>query len=315
MSLLTHFKVIREQSVWMQLLFFGVIAFASFILFAFLGQLITILVFGFSAFQDTMSFVSNPQITDIANDDVSQTVFILTIIQISSQTGLFIAPPIIFGLLMYGNRIMGKYGLTKTPDLFSSMMVIALVFLILPFVAWLIKVNMALPLPESLVRAEENAARMITLFFQDSGISRLVLNLFMIALIPAIGEELFFRGIVQRLLTKGLRNVHVAVFVTAIIFSLFHFQFEGFIPRVALGIVFGYLFVWSGNLFLPVLAHFLNNGSAVVIEFLSRRGVVGFGYEDFGHDPSLFMILFSITVSAMVCFAIWKNERFLKQIV
>jgi membrane protease YdiL (CAAX protease family) len=81
-----------------------------------------------------------------------------------------------------------------------------------------------------------------------------------LAVVPAIGEELLFRGILQNKITLLTKNYHVAIWVSAIIFSAIHFQFYGFVPRVLLGALFGYLYVWSGNLGVAILAHFINNG-------------------------------------------------------
>ena len=92
----------------------------------------------------------------------------------------------------------------------------------------------------------------------------------MIALLPAVGEELIFRGIIQRILKNLFRSGHLSVWVTAFVFSAIHFQFYGFLPRFILGLVFGYLFLWSETLWLPVIAHFINNGVLLLLVYFQN---------------------------------------------
>lgn len=109
--------------------------------------------------------------------------------------------------------------------------------------------------------------------------------LVVIALIPAVGEELFFRGVMQYKLFQLFRNHHVAIWVTAAIFSAFHLQFFGFFPRMLLGVVFGYLYVWSGNLLVPILGHFTNNGLAMMMLHLAETKKIGVATEDLDKMP------------------------------
>jgi len=96
----------------------------------------------------------------------------------------------------------------------------------------------------------------------------MILNLFIIAILPAVGEEFFFRGVLQKILIRLFKSVHVAIWVTAFIFSAIHFQFFGFVPRFILGLIFGYLFFWSGTLWLPVISHFINNAVPVIMSYI-----------------------------------------------
>jgi len=115
----------------------------------------------------------------------------------------------------------------------------------------------------------ENDAAMLTNKLL-SGVSwkDFMVNMLMIAIIPAVGEEFLFRGIVQKIFYEWTRRPHLAIFISAILFSTVHMQFFGFIPRMLLGVLFGYFFYWSGNIWLSVLAHFLNNAIAIILHFL-----------------------------------------------
>lgn len=106
-----------------------------------------------------------------------------------------------------------------------------------------------------------------------------LIGLLVIAVIPAFGEEIVFRGIIQNELYRGTKNIHVAIWVSAMIFSAFHVQFYGFVPRVLLGALFGYLYHWSGNLSLAVLAHFLNNGISVTALYFYQQGKIPIDIE------------------------------------
>jgi hypothetical protein len=96
----------------------------------------------------------------------------------------------------------------------------------------------------------------------------------MIGIIPAVGEELLFRGIIQRVLIQWTRNKHLGVWIAAILFSALHFQFYGFVPRALLGVMFGYMLIISGNLWLPVIAHFINNTVAVIAYYMYDIGTI-----------------------------------------
>ena len=95
-------------------------------------------------------------------------------------------------------------------------------------------------------------------------LSGMWLNLVIIAALPAIGEELIFRGVFQKILQNLFRSGHLSVWFTSFLFSAIHFQFYGFLPRFILGLIFGYLFLWSRNIWLPVIAHFINNAVPTV---------------------------------------------------
>lgn len=114
--------------------------------------------------------------------------------------------------------------------------------------------------------------------FENTG--ELILAFVVIVIIPAIGEELVFRGMIQNDFYRATRNYHVAIWVSAFIFSAIHFQFYGFVPRLLLGALFGYLYYWSGNLWMPILAHFVNNGFTLMAMHLHRTGTITVDLEN-----------------------------------
>jgi uncharacterized protein len=133
---------------------------------------------------------------------------------------------------------------------------------------------------ETWARNYESKAEALTKFmtqFESGG--EFLLAFVVIAIFPAVSEELLFRGMLQRQLHQGLGNIHVAIWTSAILFSAFHLQFFGFVPRLLLGGLFGYLYYWSGNLWMPIFAHFVNNGFSVVMIYLNQKGVVDMDVE------------------------------------
>jgi len=166
-------------------------------------------------------------------------------------------------------------------------------------------------LPESLKGIEDwmkatetEAANLTGAFIKMDSIGLFLFNLLMIGVLPAIGEEMLFRGLLQRLLRDWFGNIHVAIFMAAFFFSAMHMQFYGFFPRMMLGVIFGYLFYWSGSLWVPIWAHFINNGSVIIFAWLAQHGVIKGDYESFGSSDNLFVILFSAVILGMVLFII-----------
>jgi len=100
-----------------------------------------------------------------------------------------------------------------------------------------------------------------------------------IAVIPAIGEELLFRGLIQNQVHSWTKNGHLAVWITGILFSAIHVQFYGFVPRMLLGVLFGYMYLWSGNLLYPMLAHFANNGFQIILLYLYSSKTTDFNID------------------------------------
>jgi hypothetical protein len=106
----------------------------------------------------------------------------------------------------------------------------------------------------------------------DTSVVNLVLCLVAVAILPAICEEFLFRGTLQKLFSERM-NIHIAILLSSFIFSFIHFDFSAFLPRIILGMFLGYLFYYSGSLWLSVFAHAVNNGSQVVMMYLNKKGI------------------------------------------
>jgi uncharacterized protein len=222
--------------------------------------------------------------------DFANHINLVSFFQITYSAGLFLIPALLAGFLFYGNSL--EYlSAKKMPVPLTMILSILVVLGAIPLINFLSEFNMNLSLPEKLSglemrihETEKEAEELMNLFLSDTSIVRFLINLFMIAVVPAIGEEFFFRGIIQRIFTEWFRNHHLGIIIAAILFSFMHFQFLGFIPRILLGILFGYLLVWTGSIWVPVLAHFINNAIAVTFYFLLNRGLIGEELNTIGSD-------------------------------
>jgi uncharacterized protein len=160
---------------------------------------------------------------------------------------------------------------------------------------------------------EENAERLTELFLAGESNRDLVLNLFMIGLLPALGEEFLFRGVFQRLFIEWTKNKHVGIWMAAIFFSFIHFQFYGFLPRLLLGLYFGYLLVWSSSIWVPIAGHFINNGFAVIYYHFADKPVGDTAMDKLGTGPSghlgLYLSVFFTSVLLGLIFLQEKSRK------
>jgi len=159
----------------------------------------------------------------------------------------------------------------KLPDGYILILVFISMFLLMPIdnLAALINKQMELPsfmepIENWMHQEEDSAERITTSLVGNYGIWVLIANLIVIAMTAGITEEFLFRGALQRIFSQWTSNHHIVIWETAIIFSAFHLQFFGFLPRMLLGAYFGYLLYWSRNIWIPVFAHFVNNAFAII---------------------------------------------------
>jgi uncharacterized protein len=277
-----------------------------------IGILIAIPLFRINLLTDmtVLTNFSNPVVVNL-----------LKYLQIVQSIGLFIMPPLLAGYFFEKNSF--RYlGLNKQPGSKIFISVLLLMFFSIPFLNWMVSINESMKLPSFLQGieqwmkdSEEQASQLTTAFLDVKSAGGFLVNILMIAILPAIGEELLFRGVLQKLFGEWFRNIHVAIFFTAFIFGAVHMQFYGLLPRMMLGVIFGYFFYWSGSLWIPIFAHFLNNASVVLISFLSNQGVIKTDYENFGNTDNLLLILGSVLISAILLIFIYRKQRLTSQLL
>jgi membrane protease YdiL (CAAX protease family) len=242
-----------------------------FLLLMFVGMMLAPLVLDVSI-TDLMSMMNS--------GEMSQSLPLMRYMQILYGVSLFIIPAFFAAYLFSGNTV-GYLQLKQTASVKWFGAVLLMMITAIPLINLLASLNEAIVLPESLsaleqkLRTYEDAARQATeLFLNVDRTGDMFFNIFMMAVLPALGEELIFRGLLQKILIRWSGSAHTGVIIVGFLFSLMHMQFYGFFPRWLLGIVFGYLLVWSGTLWLPIFAHFVNNCITVVVSQLVCREIV-----------------------------------------
>jgi membrane protease YdiL (CAAX protease family) len=301
------FSAFRDMKPLAQLMFSIFVMVASLFLFMVIGFILALPFYGSSGLISVMS--------GSAPNDPGYINF-LKYMQVLQSIGLFIFPPFVLGRIYYGN--VSEYLLIDRTTKFRSYILAILgLIAIVPFINFLGDLNSKMALPgflqglENWMRnMEDNAKALVDKFMAVNGIGGLLFNIFMIAILPAIGEEFMFRGVIQRIFTKWTRSQHMGIWITAFIFSAMHLQFYGFLPRMILGAMFGYLLVWTGTMWVPVLAHFFNNLVGVLGYFLIEKGTITKDVEEFGTEPGqIFVVIISLALVCWVLYLIYKGER------
>ena len=231
------------------------------------------------------------------------------------QTFSFFILPVLIAVWLWSDRPMRWLHLDKGMSWQTACLVVAVMIILLPGINLLSWINQQMVLPDWLAEVEkwlqmrEDEAMLLTeRFARAENIPQLMLNLLIMALLPSIAEELCFRGTCQGLFVFGtagpsyytarLRtHTHIAVWVTAILFSTLHFQFYGFLPRLLLGALLGYMLCLSGSLYVPMLAHFTNNAFAVICFYLEGKGLLEADKVDnLGSGDTLWVGLLSLVL-------------------
>jgi hypothetical protein len=238
----------------------------------------------------------------------------LRYILISQQVALFVVPAIIILKKMNPAGQFNLMGYYK-PGINEIILLVILGLCIIPITIFTGELNSAMRLPDWLsglerwmAEKEQYASEIEEVLLTPDTLQVLFFNLFMIAVIPAIGEELIFRGVFQKILTGLFRSGHPAIWITAFFFSSLHFQFFGFIPRFLLGLIFGYLFYWSGTLWFPVISHFVNNAVSVIIIYLQGAG----NFDPVGElsiRSHLSVLPVPFVISLVILFLFYRNRK------
>jgi membrane protease YdiL (CAAX protease family) len=185
-------------------------------------------------------------------------------VQAISSVLLFIIPPFFFARFTFNGNYAYFLGFRNAEKANMYILAILGMLMAMPFVIWLGQLNELIPLPDFLTKMEEETSKQLIAILKVRSVWDIVVNVFIIALLPAIGEELFFRGALQRVVIQLCRNPWVGIVLTAVLFSALHLQFSGFLPRLFLGIALGAFYWFSGSIYTSMVAHFANNAVQVI---------------------------------------------------
>lgn len=228
---------------------------------------------------------------------------------------MFVVPPIVYYYITRKENRMQALGLRRLSSPWWLIIVaLALMFVSIPVTTTLTTWNEGMHLGGAfsgiekwMKELEETAQALTDKMTNVDTIGGLLLNLLVIALIPAVGEEMTFRGVIQQSLTRRM-NPHIAIILSAAIFSFFHFQFFGFFPRLFLGILLGYMFYITGSLWTSILMHFVNNGAAVTLYYLGNIGVIE-DAEHWGETQNAWIIVASAVMTLGLIIWSWRKRK------
>lgn len=302
---------------FLQLIVLCLIAFFCVGVSMLMGQGLLNALWGVNLFENTSA------LSDYEDENVVQMNRVLLFFQ---HLGLFVVPAIVFARLssVDWKKYLGFRFIMSRIAIASALVIIAALPLI-NVMAWF---NEGLALPEALSSLEEvfagmeETAQKLTMAIAGTGsVSSLMVNILVMALLPALGEEMIFRGLMIPIFRKWTGNVHVAVWLSAFLFSAMHFQFYGFIPRFLLGALLGYLFVWSKSIWAPIIAHFVNNALALILLFMMARGSISEDLDSFDPDFSDWLLvgISAIAVSGLIFYITkyskgWRNNQQAEQL-
>ena len=245
-----------------------------------------------------VGIIDAPSLSDFENKATIQS---LKFLQAFSSIGIFTLPPFLFAYLT--NKSLNFISISRQ----QFVLTVGIMVFAFPLINALALWNEGLHLPsflsdvEAWMRSAESQAMKITeAFLQVDTTWDLWINIVIIGVIPALGEELLFRGVIQKELFSRSGKIHLSIWITAFLFSAMHLQFLGFIPRFLIGGLLGYLFYWSGSIWLPILAHFVNNAGAVILTYFIAQRSISKDIETIGTaDGQFTMLVFALLGLAM----------------
>lgn len=270
-----------------------------------IGNLIGVAVIAVVFGVDTAILLLKGLFLSINPDHIVSVIFILQLV--GTTTPIFIAP------------VFYAYVVAKQPKeylkptfRFPWILIVVAFFVMLissPLIELSSNINQKMVLPEFLkgleqwMKNSEEAARKLTMvILRMDNVGDCIKNVILIGLLTAIAEEFMFRGVLQTIMQRWTKNTHAAIWITAALFSAFHMEFYGFLPRMILGGLFGYFVAWSGSIWPAVWGHFLNNGSAVIVTYLFQHKIISVDPDDqhvfnyAGYVFSFIIIIILLTV-------------------
>jgi len=288
----------QQKSPWTDLLFLILLTFASIFCVSLLLGAVGLLISG------NLDFF-----TEISNPDRPVSYYSYLFLGLSSAA-TFILPAYIFQRMKKQVEMFPKQNLTNWK---MYLLGILFLFAFAPCMSLISEWNANMRLPEiwrgieEWMRMKEDEMALLTEnLVMTTDLHRLLLNVVVIAILPAIGEELFFRGALQHIGARIFKNEYVAIWVVALVFSAIHVQFYGFFPRLLLGVFFGYMVVWTKNIWTAVVAHFVNNVMVTVWAFY--YATQGRSYADFMESGSYSIIVYlgSFVFSIIIAFIFYQ---------
>ena len=258
-------------------------------------------------------------ITQLLGSLTDNTAAILRISSVLQNVLVFILPAVATAML--STRFPATLlAIDKFPSGKFILLSIAVLIVSIPLMNSIIDWNQNISLPDSfsqfndyMQQLEKGAEKAVSDITGGNTVGTLIMSILIVGVFTGLGEEIFFRGGLMRLFSciKGM-SPHVAIWRSAFLFSALHMQFLGFVPRMLLGVFFGYLTFWSGSLWLPIMIHALNNSILVTTDWINNRGGSQIDVNSIGlGDNALVLNIASIILTVIVFYALYKQSKLL----
>ena len=295
---------LKTRPVWIQLLLFIGMAFGILMVVFLIGGLVLSQITGISLLE-----MNNPGILDPKTPNVMVLVRGMLLLQF---LGMFLIPSLLFAYFS-DPKPLNYLGLKPASSSLYWILGIIAMLVAVPMVEYTGLLNRDLSFSPELRKLmqsmEDEAARTLQLMLGRATVSDLILNVIFIAAFAGVGEELFFRGIIQRLFIRATRSPWLGIILAAFLFSFFHFQFFGFIPRLLLGILLGAIYWYSGSLWPAIIAHFVYDAFFITLAFFNPELVTN---ADASLVNKSYLAIAALVSTALVVGIVWimkKNSR------
>ena len=243
-------------------------------------------------------------IGQLSIDSSSSDRFYAKLIMIVNQCVSFLVPSLIFLLWIHKRKSIQFLHLNRFPKINLLIFGCLLMIVVYPLTNLILKLNQLLPLTENLSDLENGANNTAAVFLIMNTPSEFLMSIFTIAIVPAVAEEIFFRGILQNYLSK--ENAIQGILLTAFVFAAIHMQWASFMPRFFLGIILGYLFYWSKSLWLPILAHFVFNGMQIIPAYYASSDKL---QKSVGlSDLPIGLVILSVILTGALGYFVYSNR-------
>ncbi|HZF64796.1 MAG TPA: type II CAAX endopeptidase family protein [Chitinophagaceae bacterium] len=293
---------LKSRPVWIQLLLFMGMAVGIFMVVSLIGMAILSPLTGISMFE-----LSDTSKWDIKSPGMLTYVRGMLLIQF---LGLFVIPSLLFAYFS-DPAPLDYIGLNRNPKAIYWIAGIAVLLFAIPLVEYTGLINRKINFggaQQWMKSMEDEAAQQIKFMLGRRNIGELISNVIFIAVFAGVGEELFFRGVLQRLFIKACKHAWLGIIVTAILFSALHIQFFGFIPRLLLGILLGALYWYSGSLWPSIIAHFVYDAFFIVLSYFQPQFLENTEATLFNEPARTILALVSAVIVGLLIWVMKKNS-------
>lgn len=240
------------------------------------------------------------------NSTLTERKYLVNILAIN-HLSTFLVPGLLVAPFVYGTKWAGIVQLKQPKKAFTIAIGVFWLISIYPLAEWLYNVNKMIPLPSWMNQMEDSTNEMVANLLGSGDWGLLVVNILVMGLLPALGEELIFRGLVQPNLIRWVKKPYVGILLTAAIFSAIHLQFQGFLPRLVLGFVLGLLAYWSKNLWVPIIAHFFNNALQVCLFYIVKKYNIDIDLNNNLEFP-IYILIISLLLVLIIGWYFYRNR-------